>query len=162
MLFFKKKKRAQYPSVYSEWLREFKRLDGVLIKEEDAALFRSGGLKDSKYCIDNFKRELTRFLEKQIAQYFEELGRVVRRYVEENEYDYLILMIRRYHLRYHHLHFFSDLDFLDRDFRDHLQVTLNEKITRYDKELITYFNKLATVSDSMGEVSINIKRLIEV
>ena len=86
MFFFKKKnKRAQYPTVYSEWIKEFQRLDACLICEETAALLRCGRLKDYKYCIDHFKRELTQFMEKQIGCYFRELGETVQRYVEENE-----------------------------------------------------------------------------
>ena len=161
-MFFFKKKKTLYPSVYSEWIKEFKKMDTAFISEEDAALLRGGGLRDCKYCIDNFKRELTLFLEKQINCYFQEVSDVVQRYVEENDYEYLILMIRRYHLRYQHLYFFVEFDFLDENFRDHLQKTLRDKMSQYDNELITYFDEIAQGLDSMGEVSTNIKRLIEV
>ena len=162
MFFFKKKKKALYPSVYSEWLREFKRMDTALISEEDAALLKSGGLTDSKYCIDNFKRELTLFLEKQLERYFHEMDKAVQQYVEENDCEYLILMIRRYHLEYQRLYFFAELSFLEQSFRDDLKSTLKSKLYQYDNELIAYFNEIAEISDSMSEVSTNIKRLIEV
>ena len=137
-------------------------MDTVLLNEEDAALLRGGGLNDRKYCIDHFKRELTLFLEKQLNFYFREVTDIVQRYVEENDYEYLILMVRRYHLRYQHLYFFADLEFLDENYRSHLQKTLRDKMYQYDNELITYFNEMALGSDSMGEMSVNIKRLIEV
>lgn len=162
MFFFKKTKKALYPSVYSEWIKEFKKMDTAFIGEENAALLRGGSLTDCKYCIDNFKRELTLFLEKQINCYFQEVSSIVQRYVEENDYEYLILMIRRYHLRYQHLYFFAEFDFLDESFRADLQKTLRDKLYRYDNDLITYFNEIAQDLDSMGEVSTNIKRLIEV
>lgn len=163
MCFFKRrKKKILYPSGYSEWLKEFKSRETVLINEEGAALFRSGALPDQKYCIDNFKRELTVFLEKQINCYFREVNEAVREYVEENNYEYLMLMIRRYHVRYRYLYFFTEFDFLEEKFREHLKKSLDEKLREYYRELIAYFDELAVVSDSMGEVSVNIKRLIEV
>lgn len=162
MFSFRKKKRVLYPSVYSEWILEFKRMDAALIGDEEAALLRGGGLKDCKYCIEYFKRELTLFLEKQIHCYFQEVSDVVRQYVEENDCEYLILMLRRYHLRYQHLYFFADFDFLNQDFKDSLQKTLREKLHQYDDELITYFNEIAPRLDAMGEISTTIKRLIEI
>lgn len=163
MCFFRRrKKKILYPSVYSEWLREFKSRETVLISEEGAELFKSGALTDKKYCIDYFEKELTVFLEKQINCYFREVNRAVSEYVEENNYEYLMLMIRRYHLRYRYLYFFTGLDFLDEKLREHLKKSLDEKLREYYGELIAYFDELAVVSDSMGEVSVNIKRLIEV
>ncbi len=160
MFFFKEKKRVLYPSVYSEWIKEFKKMDTILIREEELILFQNGGLIDYR-CIDNFKRELTVFLEKQINCYFKEVSKLVQQYVEENDYEYLILMIRRYHLRYQYLYFFLGFEFLDNKFKEQLRNTLNDKLNRYDNELIIYCDKIAEVSVSMGEVSINIKRLID-
>lgn len=163
-MFFKnkKKKKMLYPSVYADWIKEFMKLDNILIREEDATLFRNGDLVDRKFCIVNFEREMTLFLEKQLTCYFKELSKLVQEYVEENDYEYLVLMIHRYHLRYRNLYFFLNFGFLDDKFKESMKKTLDDKLYRFDNELITYFNKVGEVSPSMGEMSINIKRLIEV
>lgn len=137
-------------------------MDTALISEEDAALLRDGILTDCNYSLDYYKRELTLFLEKQLRCFFREVDDVVQQYVEENDCEYLLLMIRRYHLRYQQLYFFADFAFLEEPFRAHLQKELSEKLLQYDRDLITYFDRLAQELDSMSEVSTNIERLIEV
>ena len=158
----KKKKKRVYPALYSEWLNEMKRMGVSFISEEDAAMLKGGVLEDRKYSADNYKRELGAFLEKQIEYYFQDFGKAVQTYVEENNYEYLILIIRRNHLKYSRLYFFSKFDFLNDEFKESLQTSLKKKLYEFETELISYFDKLALYTDSLSEVSTNIKRLIEV
>ncbi len=137
-------------------------MDESFISEQDVGMLRDGGLEDRKYSADNYKRELGSFLEKQVQYYFQDASKAVQAYVEENNYEYLILTIRRNHLKYQRLYFFSEYDFLDSKFKDSLLESLKKKLYEFENELIVYFDKLALYTDSLSEVSTNIKRLIEV
>ena len=148
--------------MYSEWIKELKRMEESFVSEEDAVMLKGGGLEDRKYSVDNYKRELGYFLEKQVEFYFQDASKAVQAYVEENNYEYLILTIRRNHLKYKRLYFFSEYDFLDSKYKECLQESLKKKLYDFENELIVYFDKLALYTDSLSEVSTNIKRLIEV
>lgn len=137
-------------------------MEESFISDQDVNMLKDGGLEDRKYSADNFKRELGAFFEKQVQHYFQDAGKAVQTYVEENNYEYLILTIRRNHLKYQRLYFFSEYDFLDSEFKVSLLKSLKTKLYEFENELIVYFDKLALYTDSLSEVSTNIKRLIEV
>ena len=137
-------------------------MDAAFLGEQDSMLLRSGCLRDRKYCISNFKREMQAFLEKQVAYFFQDFSKAVERYVSENDEAYLLLIIRRYNLKYRRLYFFTQYDFLEQEYREKLMKAIEEKRKAFYVEMITYFDKIAMYTDSMCEVPINIKRLIEV
>ena len=161
MLWFKKEKR-RYPAVFYEWITEFERIGTAFLSEQDAKLLSEGILKDKKYCIENFEKELSAFLEKQLRAFFDQYSTVVRRYTEEGDFEYLILVVRRHYVQYRRLFFFEAWDFVGEAYKRDLSRTLRDKINTYHHDLVSYFDKLAVYADSMYEVSLSIKRLIEV
>lgn len=163
MLWFKRaKKQRPYPYVYSEWLVEFKRLKDSLLRAEDAALLSGGVLSDGKYTLQNFVPELRTFLERQVELFFGQYKREIQIGLDEGNCEYLLLVIRRHHLRYRNLLFFRELAFLDVCLRNDLSAELNEKLRQYHCDLLGYFKKLSDYTDSMYQVSVNIQRLMEV
>lgn len=159
--FFKKPVR-HYPSLYSEWLFEFERIGGTCIKAEDSAMLSGGELSDKKYSLDNFKRQLAAFLERQIGAFFASYTKEIETYVEENNCEYLMLIIRRNRKKYENLYFFRDFGFLDAKYKDNLISELDKKLDVFHRDLARYFNELSGYVDSMYEVSLTLKRLIEV
>ena len=150
------------------WVKTLAR-QGTMVAGKTTSLIRSIFKRKSaaeklaeQYSVDNYKRELGVFFEKQIEIYFQEASKAVQTYVEENNYEYLILTIRRNHLKYKRLYFFLEYDFLDDKFKQNLNESLKKKLYEFENELIVYFDKLALYTDSLSEVSTNIKRLIEV
>ncbi len=160
--FRKKEKKRQYPSVLSEWLTEFRRMDTAFLSEQDADMLRTGCLKDSKYSIEPFKKEFTSFLEKQLAIFSREFGRAVQLHIEENDCDYLLLTIRRFTKKYERIFFFENFGFLPAPYRQEIIRQLKAKLHTYEEELVEYFDKLALYSASMSDVSLNVRRLMEV
>ena len=158
MLWFKKKKR-KYPAVYSEWLCEFKRLEGHFISEDDFLKLTDGGLEDAKYNLENFARELGRFLEKQFLLFSEKYRKAVTLGLDDGSAEYIILMIRRHTKEYENLFFFERMDFLDRKFRKTVADELREKLRKFNSELIEYFDKVAECVPSMSYVSLNLRRI---
>ncbi len=163
MCFWKKKKKKErvYPSVYSEWITEFNRIGQTFFNEHDALTLSSGCLTDSKYSIDNFKRELTSFLEKQLSVFFADFLKKIEVHVEENDCEYLLLTIRRNIAKYNKFFFFEKFDFLDSEFIREVKGQLNQKIQVFEQDLVKYFDKISFCSPSMCDVRLNVKRIME-
>ena len=119
-------------------------------------------MTDQKYSLTNFVPELRAFLETQAGHFFKQYKKEIQNGLDEGNCEYLLLVIRRYHARYQNLLFFEGLDFLDKSLRDALATELREKLTQYHLDLIGYFKKLSSYTDSMYQVSVNIQRLMEV
>lgn len=160
MFQFRKRQRL-YPSVYSEWNTEFKRMDTAFLSEQDAIMLKSGCLKDSKYSVEYFKKGLEIFLEKQIAFFFRDFSKAIQVHVEENNSDYILLLIRRYTASYERLFFFEEYDFLPILYRKRITEQLKEKLRTFEEDLTSYFDRMSLYSASMYNVSINIRRLVE-
>lgn len=160
MAWFNKKQRL-YPAVYSEWLTEFKRMDTAFLNEQDAEMLKNGCLKDCKYSLDNFKKELQFFLEKQILIFFRDFSKAIQIHIGEENSDYLLLLIRRYSLSYERLFFFESFEFLPLKYREETSRQLREKLYFFEKELMDYFDKISLYSASMYDVSLNIRRLVK-
>ena len=115
MCFFKKKeKRRVYPSVYSEWLKEFQRIGLKLMKDSDYDMFIEGGLQDKKYAEKLFESELSKFLEKQLQAFFAQYEEQIRAHVTPRDVDYINLIVRRNDKRFNTLFFFEKLNWLDK------------------------------------------------
>ncbi len=164
MLWFKREKRQKpsYPAVYSDWLKEFGRLNDFYLSEQDANMLKGGVLSDSKYSLEYFEHELSKFLSGQLEIFLQGFGKAVARYIEENNSEYLLLTVRRYKLEFERLFFFEDFGFLKQKYRDDLKKELKDKLTLIEKELITYLDKISIYSASMSDVSLNLRRMIEV
>ena len=162
MCWFFKKPVRRYPSLYTEWLHEFERIGSTYIKAQDSETFRTGALTDKKYSLDNFKRRLSEFLEIQLKAFFAAYTKEVEEHALEENCEYLILVIRRNMKKYKDLYFFESLDFLDAKYKEKLSSELDDKLKQFIKDLHRYFAEIEKYTDSMYEVSLNLKRLIEV
>ena len=159
MCWFIKKKRV-YPGVYGEWLTEFNRLNNSFLNEQDVALFSSGALTDKKFSIDNFKRELSKFVSNQIKLFFDEFKQNVDNSLKDFNAQYITLVIRRNKLRYQNLLFVEKLTFLEDKFKREMASQINEKLKVFMTELSVYFHKLGKYVEDANCISTNIKRII--
>ncbi len=163
MFWFKKKeKKRVYPAVYSEWLSEFKRLEDSFLSEADSVMLSGGDLTDKKYSIVNFENSLSGFLEKQIQMFFAKFSKDIEANIDEGNCEYMLLIIRRYNLKYNNLFFFENFAFLDAKYKNELVCELKGKLNSYNNDLLRYFSKISEYTDTMYEVTLGIKRLIEV
>ena len=163
MFWFKKKEKKRiYPAVYSEWLSEFKRLDDSFLSEADSVMLSGGDLTDKKYSLVNFENRLSEFLEKQIKLFFAKFSKDIEANIDEGNCEYMLLVIRRYNLRFRDLFFFENFDFIEPKYKNGLSEELKSKLKSYNGDLLRYFNKISEYTDTMYEVTLGIKRLIEV
>ena len=161
MFWFKKAKQRKYPAAYSEWVFEFRRLGDTLLQAPDAEMLSGGVLKDRKNSITVFKKDLSEFLEKQLGYFFEKYRREIATYTEENNCEYLMLVIRRCTATYENLFFFEDLEFLAKDWRAKVTKDLRQKMQQFRADLLAYFKKVGEYTDAMAQAAILIQRQMQ-